>query len=94
MLIQLNLSPYIIQFLNSCPDANASQVVEQVMRQYMNALKTQIVVEVPQTQVATARIERQRTSVPQVERPEKPRLERKLAKGPITKKAKKVKPTR
>jgi len=37
MQILLNLSPYIVNYLNSFVDMNASQVVESITRQYIDA---------------------------------------------------------
>jgi hypothetical protein len=37
MQIVLNLSPYIVSYLNSFVDMNASQVVESITRQYIDA---------------------------------------------------------
>ena len=37
MQIALNLSPYVLNYINSFADMNSSQVVESIVRQYIDA---------------------------------------------------------
>jgi len=39
MQILLNLSPYIVNYLNSFVDMNPSQVTESIVRQYIDATR-------------------------------------------------------
>jgi hypothetical protein len=58
MQIFLNLSPYIVNYLNSFVDLNASQVTESIIRQYVDASRrTQPTVAEP---YVTERAEKQR----------------------------------
>jgi hypothetical protein len=62
-MIQLNLSPYIIQLINSFSDANSSQVTEQVLRMYAYAIKKGGIVTDLIIYTTNARVECQRTSL-------------------------------
>jgi hypothetical protein len=39
MHVVLNLSPYVIEFLNSFIDSNSSQATERIVREYIAALR-------------------------------------------------------
>lgn len=81
MQIILNLSPYIINYLNSFADTNASQVTEFIVRQYIDAMRRAQPVEEP---VVNNRVQRQRVKPTSV----KPKKDR------IVSRHKKIMPTR
>jgi hypothetical protein len=81
MQIVLNLSPYVVNYLNSFQDMNPSQVTESIVRQYINATrKVQSNVVDP---YVTERAEKQR-----VQPNRAPRA------SPVMKRTKNLKPTK
>jgi len=80
MQTTLNLSPYIVNYINSFTDMNGSQVVESIVRQYIDATQ-KVPTDDPYT---TERTEKQRVNV----QPKFTKL------SPVTRKPKNLKPTK
>jgi hypothetical protein len=76
----LNLSPYVINYVNGFADMNASQVVESILRQYIEASRSISTVD----PYVTDKIEKQRINV----QPKFTKL------SPVTRKAKNLKPVK
>ena len=85
----LNLSPYVIEFLNSFIDANSSQATERIVREYMAALRRSEPVET-QTYPTSDYVEKQRVGIPTRVKPS-PR--KSYRSGTVTR-VKKLKPTK
>jgi hypothetical protein len=80
MQLVLNLSPYVVNYVNSFADMNGSQVVESIIRQYIDASR-KAVTEEP---YVTERIEKKRVNV-----------QTKFTKlSPVTKRTKNLKPVK
>jgi hypothetical protein len=76
----VNLSPYVINYINGFADMNSSQVVESIVRQYIDASRSGAT----NDPYVTDKIEKQRLNV----QPKFTKL------SPVTRKAKNLKPVK